>query len=135
MWILGAYALANLGVVNRVVCKSCADFGQAFALAEFAVPVEVSWAGSGGGRTDAVADLFAPVEANRAEVGIAEAAAFCGIIFVGSPVLGQRADACDADTFAVLGVPGLTSWACSWCAHTLADVGVKDFTGWACSLW
>lgn len=79
--------------------------------------------------------MFAPVEANRAEVGIAEAAAFCGIFYVGSPVLGQRADACDADTCAVLGVPGFSSWAFSWCAHTLADVGVKDFTGWAVSLW
>jgi len=126
--ILSADAGANFGVVNGVKKLSGAVLGEALASAEFAVPVETLRASIDASRrrADTVADLLAPVVAICAEVGVAEAAAFRGVFEVGSPVLGQRADAWHADALAVLNAPGLTIWANLRLANTLAFLGVID---------
>jgi len=79
--------------------------------------------------------LLAPVVAICAEVGIAEAAAFRGVFEVGSPVLGQRADAWRADATAVLNAPGQTFIALLGLANTLAFFGVIDLIVTARSNW
>lgn len=135
--ILSADAVANFGVINGVQSLSGAVLGEALASAEFAVPVETGCASIDASRrrADTVADLLAPVVAICAEVGVAEAAAFSGVFEVGSPVLGQRADAWHTDALAVLNAPGLTCWADLGLANTLAFLGVIDLIIGAGSNW